>query len=162
MKHCHSGHLFLNGTIVVNLVAKLSPVSSMVNLCERKRNKKRKYRGYIANWWTPSSQNKNVRLFWKNNSLKKKKKTFWWNSVCKKCSYIKFHPKISWNYCSNEIHLNALMRQTWLEFSLGSFKNSVCKYVKGHTVYIKLQHGTVFSICMPKCMLFLWLDTRWI
>jgi len=37
MKHGHSGHLLLNGTIVVNLVAELSPVSSMVDLGERKR-----------------------------------------------------------------------------------------------------------------------------
>ncbi len=64
MKHCHSGHLFLNGTVVVNLVAKLSPVNSMVNLFEEKKEI-RKYRDYLANWRTQCSQNKKLGYFGK-------------------------------------------------------------------------------------------------
>lgn len=38
LKHSHSGYLFLNGTIVVDLVPKLGPVSRMVDLYEIKQN----------------------------------------------------------------------------------------------------------------------------
>lgn len=102
LKHCHSGHLFLNDTIVVDLVAKLGPVSSMVNLGERGK-KKRKYRDYLTNCWTRSSQNKKGRLFWKNNSLERM-------MIALKHAYAKNAHIFNLAAIIAVIHLNALIR----------------------------------------------------